>query len=553
MNLPQIIQGGMGIAISTWRLARAVANEGHLGVISGTAIDTVHARILQDGDPEGVLRTAYAKFPVPEIAKRVLDRWFSPTGRPANVPYRLLPLFSEKRNRDIDEITALSCFGEIELAHNNNPTAQVGINLLDKIRVPQLAALYGSMLAGVDYILMGAGIPRHVPGILDKFADGQPASVKFDVEGGEETEVTFDPSEFLGRPAPKLKRPKFLAIITSAALASNLSKKASGKVDGFVVETSIAGGHNAPPRGPLQLDASGEPIYGPRDEPELTKIAAIGLPFWIGGGFATPQRLVEARAVGATGVQVGTAFACCDESDMAPALKRRLIALAKAHALRVFTDPFASPTGFPFKVTQVEGTLSDKKVYGARKRICDMGYLRAAYKREDGKVGFRCAAEPIESYVRKGGKAEDAEQRMCLCNGLIAAAGYAQVRKREITASLEKGVHDLVERVNGVVADVEQSVTTRVETLVEHVGNAVDGLENAVENVETVVESMVATAGDSLSDIVRFLKNGAESYSALDVLRELLTPVTTATEAATDKVAELVSGGVSSQAMGATA
>lgn len=522
----------MGIAISTWPLARAVAKEGQLGVISGTAIDTVHARILQDGDKDGALRSAYAKFPVPEIAKRVLDRWFTPGGKPANAPYRLLPIFNEKRNREIDEITALSCFGEVELAHNGNPNAPVGINLLDKIHIPQLACLYGAMLAGVDYVLMGAGIPRHVPGILDRFAEGQPASMKFDVDGGQEYEVTFDPSEFLGRPAPKLKRPKFLAIITSAALAINLSKKASGKVDGFVIETAIAGGHNAPPRGPLQLDAKGEPIYGPRDEPELAKIAAVGLPFWMGGGYATPEKFVEAKAAGATGVQIGSAFACCNESAMAPSLKRKLIALAKARSLRIFTDPSASPTGFPFKVAQVEGTLSDPKIYDARKRVCDLGYLRSAYKREDGSIGFRCSAEPVENYVRKGGKIEDTPKRVCLCNGLIAAAGFAQIRKREIKANLEKGVHDLVERVNGVVAGVEETVNTGVENLVERVENAVDSLETAVDNMEIAVESMVSTAGDSLSDIVRFLKNGADSYSALDVIRELLSPAPAAGAAA---------------------
>jgi NAD(P)H-dependent flavin oxidoreductase YrpB (nitropropane dioxygenase family) len=38
---PTIIQGGMGIGISHWGLARAVSAAGQLGVVSGTAIDTV--------------------------------------------------------------------------------------------------------------------------------------------------------------------------------------------------------------------------------------------------------------------------------------------------------------------------------------------------------------------------------------------------------------------------------------------------------------------------------------------------------------------------------
>ena len=34
--LPTIIQGGMGVAVSNWRLARAVARAGQLGVVYGT-------------------------------------------------------------------------------------------------------------------------------------------------------------------------------------------------------------------------------------------------------------------------------------------------------------------------------------------------------------------------------------------------------------------------------------------------------------------------------------------------------------------------------------
>ena len=58
--LPMLIQGGMGVGVSGWRLARAVAVTGQLGAVSGTAIDTVHARVLGDGDPDGHLRRAYA-------------------------------------------------------------------------------------------------------------------------------------------------------------------------------------------------------------------------------------------------------------------------------------------------------------------------------------------------------------------------------------------------------------------------------------------------------------------------------------------------------------
>ena len=49
-QLPKIIQGGMGVRISSWKLAREVSKRGELGVISGTAMDVVFVRTLQDGE-----------------------------------------------------------------------------------------------------------------------------------------------------------------------------------------------------------------------------------------------------------------------------------------------------------------------------------------------------------------------------------------------------------------------------------------------------------------------------------------------------------------------
>jgi NAD(P)H-dependent flavin oxidoreductase YrpB (nitropropane dioxygenase family) len=70
----------------------------------------------------------------------------------------------------------------------------------------------------------------------------------------------------------------FLGIVASATLAITLARKSNGQVNGFVVEGETAGGHNAPPRGALQLNAAGEPVYGPRDVADLEKIRELGLP-----------------------------------------------------------------------------------------------------------------------------------------------------------------------------------------------------------------------------------------------------------------------------------
>ena len=86
-----------------------------------------------------------------------------------------------------------------------------------------------------------------------------------------------------------LPRPKFLPIISANSLATSLARKSTGRIDGFVVEGPTAGGHNAPPRGAMQLDESGQPVYGERDAVNLEKLAELGLPFWLAGGTGSPE------------------------------------------------------------------------------------------------------------------------------------------------------------------------------------------------------------------------------------------------------------------------
>lgn len=112
-------------------------------------------------------------------------------------------------------------------------------------------------------------------------------------------------------------------------MATFLARNAAGSPDAFVVEAPTAGGRNAPPRGKLRLDEA-EPVYGPRDALDLDAIAALGLPYWLAGGYATPQAFVDARAAGAVGIQVGTAFAFCEESGLAPGLEASTISAAIA-------------------------------------------------------------------------------------------------------------------------------------------------------------------------------------------------------------------------------
>ncbi|HET7321405.1 MAG TPA: nitronate monooxygenase, partial [Longimicrobiaceae bacterium] len=305
------------------------------------------------------------------------------------------------------------------------------INLLTKVQMPNLGSLYGAMLAGVDYVLMGAGIPKEIPGVLDRLAEHKAASMKFDVEGLARDEVeylTFDPQEHWEETPEPLKRPFFFPIIASNSLATMLARKANGRVDGFVIEGPTAGGHNAPPRGDLQLDEKGQPLYGERDVVDLEKMREMGLPFWVAGGAGSPEKLREVLAAGGAGIQVGTLFAYADESGISKQNKERVLRRSREEPVGVYTDLRASPTGFPFKVVQLEGTVSEEPVYQARERVCDLGYLRTAYRMPDGRIGYRCPAEPVDTYVKKGGDLADTVGRKCLCNALMADVGAGQVR-----------------------------------------------------------------------------------------------------------------------------
>jgi nitronate monooxygenase len=470
VDFPKIIQGGMGVGVSNWRLAQTVSRLGQLGVVSGTAIDQLFVRRLADGDPGGYMQRGVEAFPFPEMARRLWQEYFVPGGKAASAPYPNVPMHQRKDPRKLVELCMVSNFVEVFLAREGHKNP-VGINFLEKVQLPHLASIYGAMLAGVGYVLMGAGIPLHIPGVLDSFAAHHVAEYKLSVTGalpGLDTQMRLDAAEYAEGFLPMLRRPRFLAIVSSNTLATTMLRRATGRVDGFVVETPIAGGHNAPPRGKLQLNDAGEPVYGERDRVNLQEMSEMGVPFWMAGGYGSADKLREALDQGAAGIQVGTAFAFSEESGMRADLKKTLLEQARKGEGVVFTDPLASPTGFPFKVAILEGTSSQLPIYQERKRVCDLGYLREPFAAPDGNIGYRCAAEPVANYVAKGGKVEDTVGRKCLCNALMANIGHAQVRK------------------------------------------------------DDVVESPLVTVGDDLNSIAQFLAPDRDSYSAKDVVDSIL-------------------------------
>jgi NAD(P)H-dependent flavin oxidoreductase YrpB (nitropropane dioxygenase family) len=144
-GLPVIIQGGMGVAVSSWRLAKAVSQTGQLGVVSGTALDAVIARRLQDGDDGGHVRRALAAFPIPDIAARVQKKYFRAEGRHGD-PYIPVPKLSLHPSSDALDLWVSSNFVEVWLAKEGHG-GLVGVNFLEKIQMATPSAAYGAMLA----------------------------------------------------------------------------------------------------------------------------------------------------------------------------------------------------------------------------------------------------------------------------------------------------------------------------------------------------------------------------------------------------------------------
>jgi nitronate monooxygenase len=115
------------------------------------------------------------------------------------------------------------------------------------------------------------------------------------------------------------------------------------------------------------------------------------------------------------------------------------------------------------------GSVSEQEVYSVRPRVCDLGYLREAYRTAEGSIGYHCAAEPVSTYVAKGGRFEKTAGRKCLCNALLANIGHPQVQDDDYE---EKGL---------------------------------------------------VTSGNALSDLARFLPADGLVYTASDVVAKLLS------------------------------
>jgi NAD(P)H-dependent flavin oxidoreductase YrpB (nitropropane dioxygenase family) len=448
----------MGVYVSNWRMAKAVAMEKPgiaAGTISGTGLDVVYVRLLQLGDPGGHIRRAMAAFDAQfgvTIGQKICKRYFieggkAPTERFKYPPKQdvhaqdgsnIIPPPEEQPgpialtlDDEVVEILIASGFGEVWLAKEGH-AGKIFINFFNDTATTEIYTMYGAMLASVDGLVVGAGNPDGLPAVRSRLANHEAVSIDLQIlyrVSGETFHIPFDPRQVAdGKLAQKpLRRPAFLAIVSLENLVIALAQSQTEAPDGFVIEHHTAGGHNAGPQGPLKKDEMGQPIYDAKDEPDLGAIRQVGLPFWLAGGYGSRDKLGQALAAGATGVQVGTVFALTQESGMKPV----------------------------FRVAQLDGTISDEAVYAARRRVCDfniLGQRGLSKPAADGtrRLFQRCSAAPLEGFIKKRGLKFNSEDRRCLCNGLVGCVGLAQVIKKDGEMVEEPAIVTLGNHLDGV-------------------------------------------------------------------------------------------------------
>src|SRR6476646_5638222 len=220
----KLIQGGMGVYVSNWRLARAVAMESPgatAGTVSGTALDVVYVRLLQLGDPGGHARRALAAFDSlfgTEIGRKITDRYFIDGGKAPDARFKSAPMqilhaqggvppsagvagdpsyVPLELDAEIIELLIATGFAEVWLAKEGH-SGNIFINFLNKIEIPLMYVMYGAMLAGVDGVIVGAGNPDGLAARCSRLANHQAVTKNLAVlyqEAGETFTISFDPRQ----------------------------------------------------------------------------------------------------------------------------------------------------------------------------------------------------------------------------------------------------------------------------------------------------------------------------------------------------------------------
>jgi len=353
-----IIQGGMGVGVSLFPLAAAVAKEGGVGVISSACLDLL-------------------------VSKRC--------GKKTS-------MYSAICN----EIANAKTLGEF---------GYVGVNIMFALQRDFDASIRGAIDAGVDCIISGAGLPINLPAIKPP---GDTA---------------------------------LIPIVSSARALDIICKKweklkPAYRPDAVVLEGPLAGGHLGFKLDQIDLESNKLENLFPPVKDMAKKYGDI--PVIVAGGIYTHEDIVRFIKMGADGVQMGTRFLATEESSANKAYKTAVVGCAERDIIVVDSEknPPGSPCFLPFRIIRQSPMFEGSKF---RKPLCNKGYV--LQKDLEGKFA-KCPAK------------EDCKKYFCICNGLLASAGYEEKEFPLWTVGTSAwrvktilSVKELMNRLRGIVPD----------------------------------------------------------------------------------------------------
>ncbi|MBL8473502.1 MAG: nitronate monooxygenase [Rhodocyclaceae bacterium] len=252
-ELLPIVQGGMGVGVSAHRLAGSVARIGGMGTVASVDLRRLHADLMERTD-----RT---------------------------------------RDRELIEAANLEAL-QREIRAAKELAGGHGAVAVNVMRAVTQYADYvrHACMAGVDAVVMGAGLPLDLPELTSDFPDVALIPILSDVRG---VNLVLKKWQRKGRlpDAIVIEHPRYAGGHLGAAGLADLNDPR------FDFETVIPGC--------LKLF-------------EDMGLAPGSIPLIPAGGINSPQRVRELFALGASAVQLGTPFAVTEEGDAHPVFKQVL-------------------------------------------------------------------------------------------------------------------------------------------------------------------------------------------------------------------------------------
>ncbi|MEI8174574.1 MAG: nitronate monooxygenase [bacterium] len=285
----------------------------------------------------------------------------------------LRTIVSLRDRKAVDTYTAVRI--ELERAQDLSGGCPIGINVMCALVGDYEDTIRASIDAGVGAIISGAGLPLGLPGI---------------------------------------KPPGNTALIPiiSSARALEIIVKRWGRLyyrpDAVVLEGPLAGGHLG-----FRISEVDDPEFALEKllPPVLDVAHRYGdFPVIVAGGIYTNQDIERFLAMGASGVQMATRFLVTHESSATPEYKQAVIDAGKDDITVVaFPESVpASPCGLPFRIIK-KGSPAYTKTRPPR---CNRGYV--LQRGPEGKLSV-CQAMP---------GSPNSDKFFCICNNLLASAGY---------------------------------------------------------------------------------------------------------------------------------